>query len=124
MIGAPLAGRANPLRSVLGYVAVRKAHGVTLGGILVTREEFGDSPPALLAPGLADLLPERLRLLDSHKLLACCAVVLIGAMLAHGVGRWRLLQAEAPQARAEGERASAESASANNSAASRGGDHP
>lgn len=48
VVGCSLVGRANPFRSIMGYVGVAKGgSGISLGRYLVTRDEFGDAPPRL-----------------------------------------------------------------------------
>jgi hypothetical protein len=54
VLGAPLTGRSNPLRSLCGYLAISRLDGASdwvMGPALVTRDEFGDGPP-LLGPAL------------------------------------------------------------------------
>jgi hypothetical protein len=44
VVGAPLAGRRNPFRSIFGYVLLDGEQGCRT---VVTRDEFGDQPPGL-----------------------------------------------------------------------------
>ncbi len=45
VVGATLMGRQNPVRSILGYIAVRRNAGkLEAGPCIVTREDFGDLP--------------------------------------------------------------------------------
>ncbi len=83
VVGAPLEGRRNPFRSVLGYVGVSRVsrdRPAAWGPILLTREEVGDDPPTLLSSNASKPIDAiaRLRAADEAHLLATGDVVVLG----------------------------------------------
>ena len=82
VIGASLVGRRNSFRSVCGYVGVRSRGGSwCLGPALVTRDEIGDEPPALVdAESFASSPANYLLQVDRERALASGDLVLLGEL--------------------------------------------
>jgi len=77
VVGTSLAGRRNPFRSIFGYVLLDGEPGCRA---VVTRDEFGDQPPGLLASsGDPASLVERLQALDGAFGLRPADVVVLGS---------------------------------------------
>lgn len=81
VLGAPLEGRRDPLRSVCGYMlAAGPPPDDRLGPVLMTPDEFQDAP-AILRDGVQVSAPECLRRMDATYGLKSGDVVILGTPL-------------------------------------------
>ena len=87
MVGVALSGRPNPFRSIVGYTLFGEDGP---GEVLVTRDEFGDEPPALEEGLDAPALKLALQLLDQNYTLRPGDLVVLGRPLLEPAMRKRL----------------------------------
>ena len=104
VVGTSLAGRTNPFRSVVGYLAVSPGpdgKSQRFGQVLITRDEFGDRPPSLVnALNLVELDPmSELWAMDRRHGLRSGDVVVLGAAALDAAITRRFSQAPAWEAR-------------------------
>lgn len=98
VVGAPLEGRRNPFRSVIGYILLDEQHR---SRVLVTRDEFGAEPPRIAdsAEDSADApAGERMWELDAAWGLKPGDVVVLGTPVLDARMAARLVGADAQRA--------------------------
>lgn len=90
VLGAPLEGRRSPMLSLAGYMlAGGSARSLRLGPVLVTRDEFPESP-SLMRKGVLVSASEILHAMEAEHALRTGDVVILGAPLLTAHQRARL----------------------------------